>query len=308
MTHGVQQSILGAIGNTPLVFLRRLSPVQTEIYAKLEGANPTGSVKDRPALYMVNAAERIGELTLDHVLLEPTSGNMGLSLAMIARVKGYRLRVVVPENVPQEKLLPLAAFGADIVHSNAAEGSNGAIAVAHQVDVDDRQAWMLNQYSNQANVTAHYHTTAAEVLADLPDLTAFVAGLGSSGTLMGVSRRLKEYNPTIDVIAAEPMPGELVQGLRSLSEGFVPPIFDASRLDGRMLIEQDDALTMTRRLVDQEGILAGPSSGAALTAAVRYAESHPRSKVVVLLADGGWKYLSTGLFGRERQLEESLLW
>lgn len=304
-------SILEAIGNTPLVHLKRLSPPDTKIFAKLEGMNPTGSVKDRPALSMVEAAERRGELRPRHVLLEPTSGNTGLSLAMIARVKGYRLRVVAPENVPSEKLQALRLYGAEIVFSPGAEGSNGAIEVAHSVDVASPEVWMLDQYANPANVEAHYETTGVEIVRDLPSVTAFVAGLGSGGTLMGVSRRLKEHDPDIDVIGAEPMPGDPLQGLRSLREGFIPPIFDPSRLDGRYLVEAKQAVEMTKRLIQEEGIFAGPSSGAALVAALRYAERQPGGNVVVLLADGGWKYLSTGVFEPktdQKALDQSMLW
>ena len=305
------KSVLDAIGNTPLVYLRRLSPPGSHIYAKLEGLNPTGSVKDRPALYMVEAAERRGELHPGHELLEPTSGNTGLSLAMIARVKGYHLTVVAPDNVPEEKLEVLRLYGAKVMSSPGEEGSNGAIDVARQVDIDGPQYWMLNQYSNPANVEAHYQTTGLEILRDLPSITAFVAGLGSGGTLMGISRRLKERDPSIDVIAAEPMAGEKVQGLRSLADGFVPPIFDPGSLDGRYLIEGEQAIAMTQRLLDQEGIFAGPSAGAALVAALRYCSANPGGTVAVLLADAGWKYLSTGVFDAptdKHGLEESMLW
>jgi [CysO sulfur-carrier protein]-thiocarboxylate-dependent cysteine synthase len=304
-------SILDAIGNTPLVELKRLSPSDTRIFAKLEGLNPTGSVKDRPALFMIEAAERRGELNPGHELLEPTSGNTGLSLAMIARVKGYHLTVVAPANVPEEKIEVLRLYGAKVVYSPADEGSNGAIEVAHEVDVAGPQYWMLNQYSNPANIRAHYETTGAEILRDLPSITAFVAGLGSGGTLMGISQRLKEHNSDIQVVAAEPMAGERVQGLRSLQDGFIPPIFDPRRLDGRYLIEGEEAIVMTRRLLDQEGIFAGPSAGAALVAALRYAKRRPGGDIVVLLADAGWKYLSTGVFdvsSNEKALESSMLW
>lgn len=305
------RSILHAIGNTPLVELRKLSPPDTRVFAKLEGLNPTGSVKDRPALSMVEAAELRGELHPGHELLEPTSGNTGLSLAMIARVKGYHLTVVAPENVPEEKLEVLRLYGAEVMSSPADEGSNGAIAIAREVDIAGEQYWMLNQYSNPANIQAHYETTAVEIIRDLPSITAFVAGLGSGGTLMGTSQRLKEYNPDIEIIAAEPMAGERVQGLRSMQEGFIPPIFDATRLDGRYLIDGDEAIAATRRLLDYEGIFAGPSSGAALVAALRYAKRKPGGMVVVLLADAGWKYLSTGVFdlsSKQQALESSMLW
>ncbi|HEV3311428.1 MAG TPA: cysteine synthase family protein [Chloroflexota bacterium] len=307
----VAASILQTIGNTPLVHLRRLSPPGSRLFAKLEGMNPTGSVKDRPALAMIEAAEGRGELEPNHELLEPTSGNTGLSLAMIARVKGYRLTVVAPDNLPEEKLEALRLYGAKIVYSPGERGSNGAIDVARDVDIAGLEYWMLNQYSNAANWQAHFDTTGPEILRDLPDVTAFVAGLGSGGTLMGVSRRLKEHDPNIEVIGAEPMAGDKVQGLRSLGDGFIPPIFEASRLDGRYLIDGAEAVAMTRRLLEEEGIFAGPSSGAAVTAAIRYAELRPGGKIVVLLADGGWKYLSTGVFdakSTDKALEGSMLW
>lgn len=304
-------SILDTIGNTPLVELARLSPKGTRLYAKLEGSNPTGSVKDRPALFMIEAAEKRGDLHHGYRLLEPTSGNTGLSLAMISRVKGYRLTVVAPDNVPHEKLEALRLYGAEIVFSPGVEGSNGAIEIAHVVDVETPDFWMLDQYANPANAEAHYQTTGPEILRDLPIVTAFVAGLGSGGTLMGVSRRLKEHDRGIDVIAAEPLAGDRVQGLRSLDEGFIPPIFEASRLDGRYLVEGQEAIFMTQRLLREEGIFAGPSSGAALVAAFRYAQRNPGGHVVVLLADGGWKYLSTGVFDvalDPEALEDSMLW
>ncbi len=311
LTSTTRAGILAAVGNTPLVHLPRLSPPGTDLFAKLEGMNPTGSVKDRPSLFMVEAAERRGELSPGHHLLEPTSGNTGLSLAMIARVKGYKLTVVAPENVPREKLELLQLYGAEVVSSPGSEGSNGAIELARIVDVDRRDVWMLDQYTNPANVEAHYRTTGPEIIRDLEDVTAFVAGLGSGGTLMGVSAYLKACNSAIDIVAAEPMPGDRLQGLRSLSEGFVPAIFDAAQLDARYLVESEDAIAMVRRLLDEEGIFAGPSSGAALVAALRYASQKPGGRIVVLLADGGWKYLSTGVFDATSHAdaaEESMLW
>lgn len=309
--HARKRSILDAIGDTPLVELRRLSPPGTRLFAKLEGMNPTGSVKDRPALRMVEAAEARGELQPGHALLEPTSGNTGLSLAMVARVKGYHLTVVAPRNVPAEKLEILRLYGATIIPSPPDQGSNGAIEVARDVDIAGPQYWMLNQYSNPANPDAHYRTTGPEILRDLPSITAFVAGLGSGGTLMGAARYFKENKPSVDVVAAEPMPGDRVQGLRSLQEGFVPPIFDPALLDARFLIESTQAIDLIKRLLDEEGIFAGPSAGAAIAAALRYAKIHPGAAIAILLADGGWKYLSTGVFDvevDESALEESMLW
>jgi cysteine synthase len=307
---GARANVLDLVGNTPLVELRRLSPPHARLYAKLEGVNPSGSVKDRAAKYMIEAAERRGDLTPGMRILEPTSGNTGIALAMIARVKGYALTVVVPENVTQERIDILRLYGAEIVFSPAERGTNGAIAVAHEMAASG-EYYMPDQYANPANPQAHYETTACEIIRDLPEVDAFVAGLGTGGTLMGVSRRLKEYDPKIQIVAAEPLPGDLVQGLRSLEEGFIPPIFDPSRLDGKFLVDSVESAKMTQRLVQEEGIFAGISSGAALVAAERYARQHPGINIVVLLADGGWKYLSAGVYDTtvdQERLEQSVLW
>jgi len=286
-------SILETIGNTPLVELKSFSPRPgVEIYAKLEGANPTGSVKDRIALRMIEDAEARGMLKPGVVLLEPTSGNTGIALAMIARVKGYQFVAVMPDNVTNERRQMLELYGAKIIFSDGAQGSNGAVRQAKELAASNEQYVMLYQYGNRANPDAHYYGTAPEIIRDLPDLDVFVAGLGTGGTLTGSARRLKEYNPAIKVVAAEPMQGEAVQGLRSLQDGFVPPVFDRSLLDGKILVSSLDSLRRTRQLKDQEGIFAGPSCGASLHAALRVAASMERGKIVTLLADGGWKYLS----------------
>lgn len=288
--------ILGAIGRTPLVELKRFRPKEgVRIFAKLEGHNPSGSLKDRIAKYMVERAEAEGKLTPGKTVLEPTSGNTGISLAMVCRVKGYRLKVVMPENVSVERRQVLQAFGAEIILTDGRRGTNGAIEVALKL-AEDPQYFMPYQYGNVANPLAHYETTGPEILEDLPEVDVFVAGLGTGGTLMGVGRRLKEYNPKIRVIAAEPHPGEQVQGLRSLEEGFVPPILDLNLLDGKILVRAVDSFRLTRELLEREGIFAGISSGAALYAALRYAERLKSGNIVVLFADGGWKYLSSGVW------------
>ena len=307
-------SVLDMIGNTPLLELKSFSPRPgVEIYAKLEGQNPTGSVKDRVALKMIQEAEASGKLHPGSVLLEPTSGNTGISLAMIARVKGYQFVAVMPDNVTKERRQLLELYGAQIIFSDGAQGSNGAVRKAQELARQNEQYTMLYQYGNQANPRAHYEGTAVEIIRDLPDIDVFVAGLGTGGTLTGTARRLKEHNPAIRVVAAEPMQGEGVQGLRSLEDGFIPPVLDQSVLDAKILVKGIDSIRRTRQLKDQEGIFAGPSCGAALHAALRVASTVEHGKIVVLLADGGWKYLSEDLWTRdlgnlEDDLEAKLLW
>ena len=305
-------SVLDAIGNTPLVELQRLNPFpDIRLLAKLEGLNPSGSVKDRVANYLVEEFESRARSS-DYILLEPTSGNTGIALAMVSRVKGYKVVAVMPSNVTPERRKLLEIFGAEIVDSPADRGTNGAIEVARELDRQERY-WVLNQYANQANPLAHYEGTGPEILRDVPDIDAFVAGLGTGGTLTGVGRRLKEERPNVKIVAAEPLPGDLVQGLRSLEEGFVPPIFDASILDAKYLVNSQDAITMMRRLASEEGIFAGVSSGAILVAALRYAERLGSGTIVTLLPDGGWKYLSGDLWTApvddlEAGLEGAFLW
>ncbi len=295
------QDILSAIGDTPLVRLGSSSPKEgVHIYAKLEGQNPTGSLKDRIALYMLNAAEERGELTPDKVILEATSGNTGISLAMVARVKGYRLLCVLPDIVTPEREQLLRAFGADVVYAEGARSTNDAIFMAQRMVAEEPDRYyMPYQYGNEANPRAHYETTAVEILRDLPQVDAFVAGLGTGGTLTGVGRRLKEQNPDTKIIAAVPHPGDLVQGLRSLEEGFIPPILDESLLDGRIVEDSLSSFAAVKELMDNEGIFAGISSGAVLRTAQRVAARMERGNVVALLADGGWKYLSTSLWTKE---------
>ena len=292
--------IVDAIGHTPLVEIARMSPTpDVRIFAKLEMANPTGSVKDRAAKYLVEDLERRGVLRTDSVILEPTSGNTGIALAMIARRRGYRVALVMPDNITDERRQLAALFGAEVIFSPGALGSNGAIALAKRLAAENPQYVMPYQYGNQANPRAHEETTGPEILADCPSISAFVAGLGTSGTLMGVARYLRRAKPGVLVYAAEPLPGENVQGLRSLDEGFVPEIFDPSLLDGKFLVSNRDAVAALRDFVAKEGIFAGPSSGAVLVAAARVARLLGHGSIVALLPDGGWKYLSAGTYTRD---------
>ena len=288
--------ILEAIGNTPLVELRNVSPnPRVRIFAKLEGQNPGGSLKDRIAHYMIKAAEQSGELTPERIILEATSGNTGIGLALIGIVKGYKVKVVMPDNLSQERTQLLQAFGADIVYSDGALGTNGAIVMALNMVGEDGRYYMPFQFGNENNPRAHYETTGPEILRDLPDLDVFVAGLGTGGTLTGIGRRLKEHNPNIRVIATLPPVGDLVQGLRSLDEGFIPPVLDESLLDERMVVDSRTSFAAAKELLQKEGIFAGVSSGAVLHTAQRVAQQMDEGKIVVLLADGGWKYLSMPL-------------
>lgn len=311
---GVARDLLATIGHTPMVELPRLSPPGgARLYAKLEGANPTGSVKDRIALAMVESARSSGALRPGQTILEPSSGNTGISLALVGRLLGHPVRIVMPDNTTPEREQLLRLYGAEIVHSPGAEGSNGAVRLAQRLADDDPSLFMPFQYGNQANPGAHEATTGPEILAQVPDIDVFVAGLGTGGTLTGVGRCLKRARPGVRIVAAEPLPGEQVQGLRSLDEGFVPPVLDASVLDDRFLVGNRDAVVGVRRLLSDEGIFAGLSCGAAVAVAVRVAREMDGGAVVVLLADGGWKYLSADLWTRdldelEEELEGSLLW
>ena len=289
------ESILDLIGNTPLVGVHALSPnPAVRIYAKLEGQNPGGSMKDRIALRMVEAAERDGVLQPGDTILEPSSGNTGIGLALVARMKGYRLRVVLPENVSEERRQMLEIFGAEVIPSPGEEGSNGAIRQAEKLAAEDPSLVMLFQYGNPANPDAHYATTGPEILRDCPELDVFVAGLGTSGTLMGVGRYLKEQKPDVRVVAVEPPAGELVQGLRSLEDGFVPPIFDPAVLDRKFIVRPRESIEWTRRLLDECGIFAGISSGAVMAGVAKMAATMDAGTIVALVPDGGWKYLSSG--------------
>jgi cysteine synthase B len=308
------RDLLSTIGHTPMVELPHLAPSpRVRLFAKLEGANPTGSVKDRIAHAMLAEARASGALRPGHVILEPSSGNTGISLAWIGRLLGHPVRIVMPDNTTTEREQLLRLHGAEIIPSPGAEGSNGAIRLAQRLAAEDPSLFMPYQYGNEANPRAHEEGTGPEILAAVPDLDLFVAGLGTGGTLTGVGRFLKRERPSVRVVAAEPLPGEAVQGLRSLDEGFVPPVLDASVLDDRYLVANRDAVIAVRRLLREEGIFAGLSSGAALHVALRAAAEMDAGSVVVLFADGGWKYLSTGIYDRELdelddQLEHSLLW
>src|ERR1039457_6848446 len=289
------ESVLGLIGETPLVGVHALSPnPAVRIYAKLEGQNPGGSSKDRIALTMVDLAEREGTLRPGDTILEPSSGNTGIGLALVAKLRGYRLRVVMPDNVSVERRQLLEIFGADIVPSPGEEGSNGAIRLAEKLAADDPSLRFLFQYGNPANPLAHYQGTGPEIWRDCPEVDVFVAGLGTSGTLMGVGRFLKEQKPSVQVVAVEPPAGELVQGLRSLDDGFVPPIFDPSLLDRKLIVRPRESIEWLRRLLNECGIFAGVSSGAAVAGAAKAAAELGTGTVVVVLPDGGWKYLSSG--------------
>jgi [CysO sulfur-carrier protein]-thiocarboxylate-dependent cysteine synthase len=295
---GRYEDIVAAIGNTPLVELKRFSPKPgVRIWAKLESANPTGSVKDRVARSLIEDAEAKGLIRPGQTILEPTSGNTGISLAMICRRKGYPLKVVMPENVTPERTQLLKMYGAEIVYSPGDQGSNGAVAMALELAEGDAGYYMPYQYGNEANPRAHYNGTAKEILEELDEVTAFVAGLGTGGTLMGNARRFKEeLGDSVKIVAAEPMQGEPVQGLRSLDDGFIPPIIDLSLLDRKIFVTNTDAIVWTRRLLDEEGIFAGVSSGAILKIAVRVAEELDEGNVVFIVCDDGWKYLSSGIY------------
>jgi cysteine synthase len=296
--------ILQAIGGTPLVELKQLSPKpEVRLWAKLESLNPTGSIKDRVARALIEDAETRGAILPGQTILEPTSGNTGISLAMICARKGYPLKVVMPANVTPERTHILRMYGADIVYSPADRGSNGAVDMALTMVAADPSYFMPYHYGNEANPLAHYNGTAIEILQDLGEVAAFVAGLGTGGTLMGAGRRLREeFGSAVKIVAAEPMPGELVQGLRSLDDGFIPPIIDLTLLDRKIFVSNHDAIAWTRKLLDEEGIFAGVSSGAIASIAVRIARELEGGNVVFMVCDDGWKYLSSGLY--TRPLEE----
>jgi cysteine synthase/molybdopterin converting factor small subunit len=305
-------SLLETIGSTPLVELPRLAPHPgVRLYAKLEGQNPTGSTKDRVARAMVEAAEASGELEPGRELLEPTSGNTGISLAMVAKLKGYPLTCVMPENATPERAKLLSLYGAKIVFSPGTEGSNGAVRLALHMAERDPRLFMLNQYGNEANPRAHYEGTGAEIAEALPRVDVLVAGLGTGGTLMGAGERLRESFPDLVVAAAEPLQGDLVYGLRSLADGYVPPILDVSRLDRKVLVSNDESVAALRLLLEREGIFAGVSSGAVVHVARRLAEELQEGVVVGVLADGGWKYLSAGFWTEPEpgpSMEDHIWW
>jgi len=295
------KGILATIGNTPVVELQNTSPkASVRIFAKLEGNNPTGSVKDRIALKMIDQAVQDGELSKNRTILEPTSGNTGISLAMIGGLKGYRITVVMPENVSVERSQLLQAYGAEIIPSDGSRGTNGSIEVAKDlVEKNPHDYLMLYQYGNPGNPNAHYETTGQEIVEALPGVDTFVAGLGTGGTLMGVGRRLKEHKPDVKIVAVAPEPEDFISGLRDLEEGFIPPILDLTLLDSRMLVSSLDAFRTSKELLRQEGIFAGVSSGSVVYGAIKQAERMDSGDIVCLLADGGWKYLTTSLWTKD---------
>jgi [CysO sulfur-carrier protein]-thiocarboxylate-dependent cysteine synthase len=311
---GKYADIVQCIGNTPLVELRRLSPKEdVRIWAKLESYNPTGSVKDRVARSLIERAEEEGLVEPGQTILEPTSGNTGISLAMICSRKGYPLKVVMPDNVTQERTQLLRMYGAEIVYSPGEQGSNGAVAMALEMAEADSSVYMPYQYGNQANPDAHYNGTAVEILEELDDVAAFVGGLGTGGTLMGNARRLKEEDPDTTIVAAEPLQGELVQGLRSLDDGYIPPIIDISLLDRKIFVSNRDAVVWTKKLLEEEGLFLGVSSGAIAAIAVRVANELDEGNVVFVAPDDGWKYLSSGVYTKpieelEDQLDSASFW
>jgi [CysO sulfur-carrier protein]-thiocarboxylate-dependent cysteine synthase len=306
------RSLLDLIGNTPLVELPRLSPKPSvQLYAKLEGQNPTGSIKDRVALALIADAEARGELEPGRELLEPTSGNTGIALALVAKLKGYRLTCVMPDNVTEERRRLLRFYGAEIVESPGAEGSNGAVRLAQTLAAEEPRYYMPFQYGNPANPRAHYEGTGAEIAEALDRVDVLVAGLGTGGTLMGAGERLRESFPDVVIAAAEPLPGDPVMGLRSLEDGYVPPILDVSKLDRKLLVSNADAIAGVRALLDEEGVFAGVSAGAVVHVAQRLAGELDEGVVVAILADGGWKYLSAPFWDAadpEEAMEADLWW
>jgi cysteine synthase len=309
MSDGVRVDVLDLIGNTPLVELHPVDDVR--LYAKLEGQNPTGSIKDRIAKAMIEAAEASGELEPGRELLEPTSGNTGISLALVAKLKGYLLTCVMPENATEERKRLLRLFGAQIVSSPGSEGSNGAVRLALELAEREPKYFMPFQYANPANPRAHYEGTGAEIAAALDRVDVVVAGLGTGGTLMGVGDRLRENFPGVVVAAAEPLPGDPVMGLRSLDEGYVPPILDVSKLDRKVLVSNEDSVREVRRLLDEDGLFVGVSSGAVAHVARKLAGELDEGVVVAILADGGWKYLSADFWDAEdveRSMEHTVWW
>jgi [CysO sulfur-carrier protein]-thiocarboxylate-dependent cysteine synthase len=309
VSDGVRVDVLDLIGNTPLVELRPAGDVR--LYGKLEGQNPTGSIKDRIAKAMIEAAEASGELEPGRELLEPTSGNTGISLAVVAKLKGYPLTCVMPENATEERKRLLRLFGAEIVFSPGNEGSNGAVRLALELAEREPKYFMPFQYANPANPRAHYEGTGAEIAAALDRVDVVVAGLGTGGTLMGVGDRLRERFPDVVVAAAEPLPGDPVMGLRSLDEGYVPPILDVSKLDRKVLVSNEDSVREVRRLLDEEGLFVGVSSGAVAHVARKLASELDEGVVVAILADGGWKYLSADFWEAEdveQSMERTVWW
>jgi len=304
----ISRNVSAEVGHTPLVELPHLSPKSdVRIWAKLESHNPTGSIKDRIAQAMISAAEERGELAPGQTILEPTSGNTGISLAAICSRRGYPLKVVIPDNVTPERIELLRGYGAEVIYSEGTKGSNGAVGLAQEMAAAESSYHMLNQYANAANPQAHYDGTALEILDELGEVSVFVAGLGTGGTLMGAGRRFREsFGESVQIIAAEPKPGERVQGLRSLAEGFIPPILDLSLLDRKIFVSSEDAVLWTRKLLDEEHVFAGVSSGAVARVAIKIANEIDGGNVVFVVADGGEKYLSSGIYDKPLSEVENL--
>ena len=306
----VKNGALDAIGNTPLVDVSVLSPdPKIQIYGKLESVNPTGSVKDRAARSLIEDAEQKELLKPGDTILEPTSGNTGLGLAMIGRIRGYKVKVVMPASVPPERVNLLEAFGAEVILSDADKGTNESIVMAQHIAEENPSYYMPYQYGNEANPRAHYTTTGPEIVRDMPDVDVFVAGLGTGGTLMGVGKALREHNPDVQIIATAPHPDDKVQGLRSIEHGYIPPILDLKKLDGRILIEGEEAFYWTRKLLTDAGFFVGVSSGATFATARKIAQKMSdegsEGKIVAMFADGGWKYLSTGIYGEDYKFNQA---
>tara|TARA_Y100001970_G_scaffold93702_2_gene118141 strand:+ start:12299 stop:13258 length:960 start_codon:yes stop_codon:yes gene_type:complete len=306
----ISSNIITSIGNTPLIDVSQLSPdPKIQIFGKLESLNPTGSVKDRVAKSLILDAEKKGKISQGSTILEPTSGNTGIGLAMLGSTRGYKIKVVMPADVPSERIDILKAFGAEVIFSDAGKGTNESINLAKQISNDNPNYFMPYQYGNEANPKAHYETTGPEIIKDLPDTDVFVAGLGTGGTLMGAGKFLKEYNSNIKIIATAPHPDEKVQGLRAIEHGFIPPIIDLEKLDGRVLIEGEEAFYWTRKLLVDMGIFVGVSSGATFATARKIAQKMSKEgksgKIVTIFCDGGWKYLSTGIYSESFKYDQN---
>ena len=292
----MKNNILQTIGNTPLVDISEISPNNAKIYAKLESANPAGSIKDRVAKYLVESAEKNGDIRKGSTIIEPTSGNTGIALAMISKVKGYNMIAVMPDNVSDERKSLLSSLGAEIIFSNGEDGTNGAIRLAQEIDKNNEDYFMPYQYGNEANPRAHYETTGPEIIKQMPEIDVFVAGLGTGGTLMGVGKALKEYNQDIKVVAAAPHPEEVVPALRSIEHGFIPPILDLEKLDSRILVGEEESFYWTKMLMEKCGVFAGVSCGAVTAAAIKVAKKIKEGNIVIIIADSGERYLSSKLW------------
>ncbi|MEC7921390.1 MAG: cysteine synthase family protein [Chloroflexota bacterium] len=308
----IDKNIIETIGNTPMVDISNISPNGVKIFAKLESFNPGGSIKDRVAKYLIQDAEEQGKLIDGSTIIEPTSGNTGIALAMISRVKGYKLKVVMPDNVSDERKSVLLSLGAEIIYSDGEQGTNGAIRLAEKIAEENPDYFMPYQYGNEANPRAHYETTGPEIIEQLPDIDVFVAGLGTGGTLMGVGKALKEYNKNIKVVAAAPHPEEVVPALRSIEHGFIPPILDLEKLDSRILVGEEESFYWTKMLMESCGIFAGVSCGAVTAAALKVAKKIKTGNIVIIIADSGERYLSSKLWEMDykdiKEIGEQKIW